>query len=45
MHAAAASAHGLVLDPATPPNAFNPYTIEEHFFLAAYIFEDVGVIH
>lgn len=41
--AAAVSNAGLNISSSTSPTAFNPYTNLGHFWLAAFIFEDVGV--
>lgn len=40
---AAVTAAGATLNSATSATAFSPYTNEDHFWLAAFIFEDVGV--
>ena len=40
LHAAAVTAYGGTINSASN---FNPYSSEEAFYLAAYIFEDVGV--
>lgn len=41
--AAAVSNYGATLSSSTTPTAFNPYQNLGHFWLAAFIFEDVGV--
>ncbi|KAL3152575.1 hypothetical protein ABBQ32_001598 [Trebouxia sp. C0010 RCD-2024] len=40
---AAVGAAGLTLAANTSATAFDPYGVEDHFWLAAFIFEDVGV--
>lgn len=34
---------GATLASATSTTAFDPYTVENHFWLAAFIFEDVSI--
>ena len=41
--AAAVKAAGITIDTATTSTAFDPYSTAGAFFLAAFIFEDVGV--